>query len=164
MLEIGQLAGGYPTRPFGINYDGAVVGQGDAGAAMHAFVWLPAPLYGFNCGGLHDLHTLAPGTPSGDSIAYEISKSVIVSGPLFHPAGRIAGQVVATPPNDPTDAFVWTLVNGGVTTIQLNNQTIGARAINDANPAIVVGDFRAGTEECQGDEFTTTVGFRAALG
>ncbi len=161
MLEIGQLAGGYPTRPFGINDDGAVVGQGNAGTTMHAFVWLPAPLYGFNCRGPHDLHALAPGTPAGNSIGYEINKIIMVSGPMFHPAGQIAGQVPGTG-QQPFDGFVWTLVNGGVTTTNLGQVTIAARAINDANPAVVVGDMDD-EADCQGQSFETTVGFRATL-
>ncbi len=161
MLEIGHLAGGPPTRPFGINNDGAVVGQGNTGTSMHAFVWLPAPLYGFNCRGPHDLHTLAPGTPAGNSIAYELNKTILVSGPMFHPAGRIAGQVAGTG-QQPFDAFVWTLVNGGVTTINLGQVTIAARAISDANPAVVVGDME-NQADCQGQLFQTTVGFRTTL-
>lgn len=116
MLDLGPLPGGvHPTRPLGISNDGVIVGQGTVGTTLHAFVWLPKPLYGFgapNClPVLYDLHVLAPGTPAGNGIGYEVNRTTIVG--TLNPAAQVAGQVGGVE-GDPFagDAFVWTLATG----------------------------------------------------
>ncbi len=109
VLDVGTLPGGPPTKPYGINNDGAIVGEGKAtDGTMHAFIWLPRTLYGGFCPAQspYDLHALAPSTPAGASKAYEINTAVLFD-PTFLPieAAQIAGQAGGLN----SDAFVWTL-------------------------------------------------------
>lgn len=172
VLDLGTLPGGPPTRPYGINNDGAIVGEGKAAnGAMHAFIWLPRTLYGGFCPvqSPYDLHVLAPSTPSGNSIGYEINKALL-PGPTFPiEAAQIAGQVSGTN----GDAFLWTLASGATTTTNLNTfshppviiRTKAARSIADGTSTtspVVVGDAVA-EAICSNQPVATTIGFRTRL-
>jgi hypothetical protein len=165
--DLTELDANPPMRPFGINADGAVVGQLDTGTALHASVWFPAPLYGFDPRVTYDLNTLASGTPAGDSVAYDINKTLL-SG---YPGAQIAGQAGG----DEGDAFVWTLVNGTAAALNLSDFTdgsgddiheiIGTRtawAISNANPAVVVGDALH-LVDCYEEEVEAELAFLATL-
>ena len=127
LVDLGFVPNPDKDGTLGINSDGEVVYGFDVAGQTHAFVWLPEPNYGL-AAGFHDLSGQF-GTQN-PSIARDIN---------VH--GQVAGQVDGTRAGE-GQAIVWDLPAGNFQLLGFLSDDSWSRAIaiNDANPATVVGE------------------------
>jgi probable HAF family extracellular repeat protein len=140
MTDLGTLTdpkGRRTSEAYAINRDGLVVGKSYATVGVHAFLWLPTPMFGLPPG-LNDLGTLG-GTSSW---AYAINSNAKIVGQAYLSGSGIPRPVIWEPAG-----------TGGMVVRDLGTLggTFGrARAINEAGAIVGVSSLGTGgsTQAC----------------
>lgn len=139
VIDLGTLpnAASPYSQAWAINDLHEIVGSATSSqGAWHATVWLYCPNYGLAEQEWHDLTNLAGESESGE--AHDINMS-----------GLVVGRQEVSTSGSAMRGYIWNLASSPITTTELSTfiggaTTVGfATAVNDSNPAIVVGNAQA---------------------